>query len=169
MVLINLARAGDQTSAASGAREAGLSLLKAGLALFAVPVMTIGQAAPFSIASGEQTAGPMGELEGDALSLWHNEQFTAALDASDTRIIYLCGSWLEEDIFIVALQGAERGYEIRLLSDLIEARSNDDRALAFDRLASHGVLAGTVRQMLLEWAAFCDDARLKQSVLRLLS
>ncbi|MBT1516386.1 hypothetical protein KIP88_38745, partial [Bradyrhizobium sp. SRL28] len=79
------------------------------------------------------------------------------------------GSWLEEDIFIAALQAAERGYDVRLLSDLIATRVDADRSLALDRLALHGILATTVRQTLLEWAVYLHDPLLMQKVQQLLS
>jgi hypothetical protein len=80
----------------------------------------------------------------------------------------LGGAWLEEDLFIAALEAVRRGYDVRLLADLSAARVDTDRTLVLDRLALHGVLATTVRQLLLEWAAFVNDPLLKRNVRELL-
>jgi hypothetical protein len=108
-------------------------------------------------------------LDGDGLSLWRNERFTTSLTASNIGVIFLGGAFLEEEVFIAALEGVRLGYDVRLLADLAMARREADRSLVLDRLALHGVLTTTVRQALLEWAVRLDDASLTQRVLKLLS
>jgi hypothetical protein len=108
-------------------------------------------------------------LDLDGLSLWNDLQFTNSLAASDVGVIFLGGAWLEEEVFITALEGAKLGYDVRLLADLSIARLEGDRPLVFDRLALHGVLTMTVRQALLEWAVCLDDPALKLRVRQLLS
>jgi hypothetical protein len=108
-------------------------------------------------------------LDGDGLSLWRNEQFTASLLASNIGVIFLGGAYLEEEVFIAALEGVRRGYDVRLLADLSTPRCEADRSLVLDRLSLHGVLTTTVRQSLLECAVRLDDSSLTQSVLGLLS
>ncbi|XIA61990.1 hypothetical protein ACFIOY_20025 [Bradyrhizobium sp. TZ2] len=93
----------------------------------------------------------------DAFSIWHDRRFTDNLASPEGGIIFLGGSWLEEEILIAALQAAERGYDVRLLSDVIAAPTETDRSLVFNRLALHGILATTVRQTLLEWAVHLHD------------
>lgn len=169
VVLVNLTRGETPASAGLAAHRPSLSLLQAGLELFAVESIQIGERQPSGTEEIEQFMGSMTQLDGDVLSIWSDRRFTDIVGSSDTGIIFFGGSWLEEEIFIVALQGAQRGYDVRLLSDLIRVRVEVDRSLVFDRLAVHGILATTVRQTLLEWAVRLDDPLLKRRVQQLLS
>jgi nicotinamidase-related amidase len=108
-------------------------------------------------------------VDGDGLSLWRNEGLTTSLAASNAGVIFLGGAFLDEDVFITALEGVKLGYDMRLLADLSLARREADRSLVLDRLALHGVITTTVRQALLEWAVCLDDPLLKQKVRKLLS
>ncbi|WP_152535819.1 hypothetical protein [Bradyrhizobium sp. Ai1a-2] len=169
MVLINLSRGERLASAGLGARHSSFSLLQTGLEMFAVASIAIGECQPAGIEVRQQLVHSMMHLDVDALSIWQDHRFTDNLASAQTSIIFFAGSWFEEEIFIAALQAAERGYDVRLLSDLIAARVDGDRSLVLDRLALHGILPTTVRQMLLEWAVCLDDALLKQKVQQLLS
>ncbi|WP_370143426.1 hypothetical protein [Bradyrhizobium elkanii] len=169
MVLVNLTRGETLASVGLAARYPGLPLLKAGLELFAVESNVVGECQSFGTGAIEQLMGSTKQLDGDVLSIWRDRRFTDTLGSSDTGIIFLGGTWLEEEIFILAIQGAQRGYDVRLLSDLIRTRVEEDRSLVFDRLAAHGILGTTVRQTLLEWAVCRDDSLLKQRVQQLLS
>jgi hypothetical protein len=108
-------------------------------------------------------------LDVDGLALWSDQKFIASLAASDIGVIVLGEAWLEEEIFIAALEAVKLGCDVRVLADLSIARLEVDRSLVLDRLALHGVLTMTVRQALLEWAMFLDDPVLRQSVQQLLS
>jgi hypothetical protein len=156
-------------SAPLAARRAGLSLLRAGLELFAVPSTVVGECEPFGSRATEQPVRSMIQLDVDVLSIWQDRRFADSLVSSETRIIFLGGGWLEEEIFIAALQGAERGYDVRVVSDVVVARVESDRPLVFDRLALHGIVATTVRQTLLEWVVSLNDPLLKKKVQQLLS
>jgi hypothetical protein len=155
-------------SASLAACRARLSLLRAGLEMFAVPSTVVGECERFENGWTEQLVRSMTQLDVDVLSIWQDQRFVDALVSSETRIIFLGGGWLEEEIFIAALQGAEHGYDVRLLSDIVAARVEADRSLVFDRLALHGILATTVRQTLLEWAVCLNDPLLKKRVQQLL-
>ena len=144
-------------------------MLRTGLETFAVPLTVVGECEALRNGVTEQLAPLMTQLDVDVLSIWQDRRFTDALTSSETGIIFLGGGWLEEDIFIAALQGAERGYDVRLLSDTVAARVGADRPLVFHRLALHGILTSTVRQTLLEWAVCRDDPLLKKKVQELLS
>jgi hypothetical protein len=61
-------------------------------------------------------------------------------------VIFRGGAFLEEIVFIAALEGVRLGYDVRLLADLSMARREAERAPVFDRLALHGVLTTTVPQ-----------------------
>jgi hypothetical protein len=169
LVLINLARGqGDGVSAEFVARRRkSLILLAAALEIFDVGVQAVGPSDSAQLP--EALARSITPLDGDALSLWRNERFTTSLVESNAGVIFLGGNFLEEDVFIAALEGVKAGYDVRLLADLSMARREADRPLVFDRLALHGVLTTTVQQALLEWAVSLDDAMLKQTVLKLLS
>ncbi|MCA6111298.1 hypothetical protein [Bradyrhizobium cenepequi] len=169
MVLINLSRGETPASADLAARHSSFSLLQTGLEMFAVASIAIGECQPVGIEVRQQLVHAMMQLDVDAISIWQDRRFTDNLASAHTGVILFGGSWLEEEIFIAALQAAERGYDVRLLSDLIAARVDGDRSLVLDRLALHGILPTTVRQMLLEWAVCLDDALLKQKVQQLLS
>ncbi|WJR75507.1 hypothetical protein [Bradyrhizobium sp. NP1] len=167
--MINLTRGETPASAGLAARQVSLSLLQAGLEIFGVASTLIGECHPFGIEATERDGHSMTQLDGDGISIWHDRRFTDTLASPETGIIFFGGSWLEEEIFIAALQGAQRGYDVRLLSDLIAVRVETDRSLVFDRLALHGILPTTVRQTLLEWAVCLDDPLLRQKVQLLLS
>jgi hypothetical protein len=169
LVLINLARGdgGGVSSEYTARRHESLSFLPAALNVFGVGVYVVGE---YDSAQLPNAVAPLiTPLDGDGLSLWGNDQFTTSLAASNVTVIFLGGAFLEEDVFIAALEGVKAGYDVRLLTDLSMARREADRSLVLDRLALHGVLATTVRQALLEWAVSLDDAILKQRVLKLLS
>ncbi len=168
VILINMTRGETPASAGLAPRHVSFSLLQTGLEMFAVASTLIGECQPFGI-RGQQLVHSMTQLDVDALSIWHDRRFTDNLASRETGIIFFGGGWLEEDIFIAALQAAERGYDVRLLSDLIATRVDADRSLALDRMALHGILATTVRQMLLEWAVCLHDPLLTQKVQQLLS
>jgi nicotinamidase-related amidase len=136
--------------------------------MFAVPTTVIGECEPFENRCNEQLVRSMTQLDVDALSIWQDQRFADALASSETRIIFLGGGWLEEEVFIAALQGAEHGYDVRVLSDVVVTHVQADRPLVFDRLALHGILATTVRQTLLEWAVYLNDPLLKKKVQQLL-
>lgn len=169
LVLINISRGepGGTSDWFSARWQKNLVLLPPALEILGVGTHAIGEY------DAAQLPEPMVRstmlLDGDGLSLWRNEQFTASLKASNIGVIFLGGAYLEEEVFIAALEGARRGYEIRLLADLSKPRCEADRSLALDRLSLHGVLATTVRQALLECAVRSDDPSLTQRVMNLLS
>ncbi|SDH59305.1 MULTISPECIES: isochorismatase family protein [Bradyrhizobium] len=169
IVLINLAR-GEQASVAAEfatRRRASLTLLPFCQKIFGVSQTAVGEYERSQLA--EEVAHSIAPLDVDGLSLWLDQRFTDSLAASNVGVVVLGGAWLEEDVFIAALEGVRRGYDVRLLADLSTARVEADRSLVLDRLALHGVLTTTVRQALLEWAVCLDDASLKQRVRQLLS
>jgi hypothetical protein len=169
LVLINLARGeGGGVPAEFGARRReSLALLPAALEIFGVGVNAVGEYEPAQLPAA--LAPSITPVDGDGLSLWRNERFTTSLAASNVGVILLGGAFLEEDVFIAALEGVKAGYDVRLLADLSMARREADRALVLNRLALHGVLTMTLRQALLEWAVCLDDTLLKQKVRKLLS
>jgi nicotinamidase-related amidase len=169
LVLINLARGEDGgiSSEVGARRRESLALLPAALTIFGVTVHAVGEYNSTQLP--EALAPLVNAMDGDCLSLWRNERFAASLAASNANVIFLGGAFLDEDVFIAALEGVKAGYDVRLLADLSLARREMDRSLVLDRLALHGVLTTTVRQALLEWAVCLDDADLKQEVRRLLS
>jgi hypothetical protein len=169
LVLINLARGdgGDVSSEFGARRRESLALLPAAFEIFGVGVHVVGDNDSTQL---PETLVPLIKpMDGDGLSLWRNERFTTSLAASNAGVIFLGGAFLDEDVFISALEGVKLGYDIRLLADLSMARREADRLLVLDRLALHGVITTTVRQALLEWAVCLDDPLLKQEVRRLLS
>ncbi|MHC2535230.1 isochorismatase family protein [Bradyrhizobium diazoefficiens] len=99
---------------------------------------------------------------------WKDERFVRRMAQDEYRFLYLAGAWLEEDVLITALEGAARGYDIRLLSDLSAARREAERKPMFDRLVLHGMLVTTVRQTLLEWAVCLGDSGLVEQIRQLL-
>jgi hypothetical protein len=66
-------------------------------------------------------------------------------------------------------KGLGSAHDVRLFTDPSIARLEAERSLVVDRLAFHGVLITTFRQVSLEWAVCLDDASLRQSVWLLLS
>jgi hypothetical protein len=169
LVLINHAR--KERDAVSlrlvARRKESLCLLPAASEVLGVGLHAIGD---YDLALlPEALALSMPSLDGDSLSLWRNERFAASLAASNVGVVFLGGGFLEEEVFIAALEGVRLGYDVRLLADLSVARCEADRSLVLDRLALHGVLTTTVRQALLEWAVCLDDPVSKQKVVELLS
>jgi hypothetical protein len=169
IVLINLTRGEQANMPAEFAarRRASLALLPVCQDVFGVTKLAIGEYEPNQIPDG--VAHSIVAISIDGLSLWHEQEFAASLAASNVGVIFLGGAWLEEEVFIAALEGVRLGYDVRVLADLSVARVETDRSLVLDRLALHGVLATTVRQTLLEWAVCLDEPILKQRVQQLLS
>ncbi len=169
IVLINPTR-GEQANVAAAfaaRRRASLTLLPFCREMFGVVQTAVGDYEPSQLE--EQVAHSITPLHIDDLSLWRDQHFTDSLVASNVSVIFLGGAWLEEEVFVAALEGVRLGYDVRLLADLSVPRLEADRPLVLDRLALHGVLTTTVRQALLEWAVSLDDPILKQRVRKLLS
>jgi len=169
VVLINPTR-GEQANMPvefAARRHASLALLPTCQEIFGVPQFAIGEYEPNQVP--DRVAPSIAPLNIDSLTMWRDQEFMASLAASNVSVIFLGGAWLEEEVFIAALEGVRLGYDVRLFADLSVARLEADRSLVLDRLALHGVLATTVRQTLLEWAVCLDDANLKQRVRQLLS
>ncbi len=169
LILINPARGeGPGAPAEFGARRReSLALLPAALEIFDVGLHAFGECNSADLP--EALAPSIMKLDCDCMSLWRNDVFTTSLAASNAAVIFLGGAFLDEDVFIAALEGVKAGYDVRLLADLSMARREADRALVLNRLALHGVLTMTVRQALLEWAVCLDDPLLKEKVRKLLS
>jgi hypothetical protein len=168
VVLINLTRGEPANVAAEFAvrRRASLTLLPCCQEIFGVGQTAVGEYEPGRLA--EQVARSIAPLPMDDLLLWRDHRFIDSLAASNVSVIFLGGAWLEEEVFIAALEGVRLGYDVRLLADLSVARFEADRTLVLDRLALHGVLMTTVRQALLEWVVSSDDPTSKQRVRQLL-
>lgn len=169
IVLINLTRSEHANVPAEFAARGrmNLSLLPFCREGFGVALTAVGEYEPSQLT--EEIACSIAPLDTDGLSLWRDQKFLDSLAASNVGVIFLGGAWLEEDVFIAALEGVRLGYDVRLLADLSFARLEADRPLVLDRLALHGVLTTTVRQALLEWAVSLNDPILKQRVRKLLS
>ena len=169
IALINLTRDEQANMSVEFAarRRASLTLLPVCQDAFGVTQLAIGAYESNQVPDG--VAHSIVPINIDCLALWHDQEFTASLAAANVGVIFLAGAWLEEEVFIAALEGVRLGYDVRVLADLSVARVETDRSLVLDRLALHGVLATTVRQTLLEWAVCLDDPILKQKVRQLLS
>ena len=146
LVLINATRGepGSVSSEFAARWREGLSLLPWAFEILGIGLHAIGDCELAQLPDG--LASSITLLEGDGLSLWRNERFTTSLAASNIGVIFLGGAFLEEEVFIAALEGVRLGYDVRLLADLSMARREADRSLVLDRLALHGVLTTTVRQ-----------------------
>jgi len=169
VVLINVTR-GDQANVPvefAARRRENLTLLPFAREMFGIAPIAVGEYEPGQLA--DEVVRSIAPLNIDGLSLWRDQRFTDHLAAAAVSVIFLGGAWLEEEIFIAALEGVRLGYDVRLFTDLSIARLEAERSLVLDRLALHGVLTTTVRQALLEWAVSLDDAILKQRVRQLLS
>lgn len=169
LVLINPTRVGAHTASGEFAlrRREGLALLPAVPQILGVGVHSIGEydAAQFPA----ELARSITPLDGDGLSLWRNERFRTTIAISNAKVIFLGGAFLEEEIFIAALEAVRLGYDVHLIVDLSVARREADRSLVLDRLALHGVLTTSVRQAMLEWAVCLDDPASRQKIIKLLS
>ncbi len=169
VVLINLTRGeqGDLPAEFAARRRASLTLLPICQEVFGISQLAVGEYEPSQMPDAVVHA--IVAMNVDGLGLWSNQEFTRSLAVSNVGVIFVGGAWLEEEVFIAALEGVRLGYDVRVLVDLTVARVETDRLLVLDRLALHGVLATTVRQTLLEWAVCLDDPILKQRVRQLLS
>jgi hypothetical protein len=45
-------------------------------------------------------------MDGDGLSLWQNEQFTTSLVTSNAGVIFFGAAFVDEDVFIAALEAS---------------------------------------------------------------
>ncbi|WP_375304446.1 hypothetical protein WI560_19375 [Bradyrhizobium sp. A11] len=168
LVFLNLTRDHRAEDQAIALRRAGsLALLPACRELFGVPVIAIGECDRSLL--NDQISASIECLDIDALSLWRDPRLAALLAESGAGVVFLGGSFLEEEVLIAALEGARCGYDIRLLSDLSVDRHEADRPLVLARLAHHGILATTIRQALLEWAIVFGNDAVSRRILELLS
>jgi hypothetical protein len=118
IVLINLTR-GEQANVPAefaARRRANLTLVPFCQEMFGVAQTAVGEFDPSQLA--EEVAHSIAPLDIDDLSLWRDQRFTDSLAASDVGVIFMGGAWLEEEVFIAALEGVRRGYDVRLLADL---------------------------------------------------
>ncbi|UWU80537.1 isochorismatase family protein [Bradyrhizobium huanghuaihaiense] len=141
-------------------------LLEAGCRILGVTPLAVGDCKLQTSAARTGQVFQMIPLDGQLL--WKDERFVQRMVQDGFRFLYLAGAWLEEDVLITALEGAARGYDIRLLSDLSAARREAERRPMFDRLVLHGMLVTTVRQTLLEWAVCLGDHGLIGEIRQLL-
>lgn len=148
-------------------RHGSMALLPICREIFAISQLAVGEydreAVPGHIAAAIE------HIDVDPLCLWQESSFAERLSGANAMAIFLGGAFLEEEVFLAALEGARRGYDIRLLSDLTTARIESDRTLVLNRLAHHGVLATTIRQALLEWALSMNDPTVVKKVRQFLS
>lgn len=148
------------------AHSENFPLLEAGCRLLGVTPLALGDCKPQT--SNTRTPQVFQMIPLDGRLPWKDERFIQRMAQDDYRFLYLAGAWLEEDVFMTALEGAARGYDIRLLSDLSAARREAERRPMFDRLVLHGMLVTTVRQTLLEWALRLGDSGLIEEIRQLL-
>ena len=148
------------------AHNENLPLLEAGCRLLGVAPLALGDCRPQTSANGMPQVLQM--LPFDGHLPWKDELFVQRMKQDHLRFLYLAGAWLEEDVLMTALEGAARGYDIRLLSDLSAVRRESERKPMFDRLVLHGMLVTTVRQTLLEWAVCLGDSGLVEEIRQLL-
>ena len=169
VVLLNLTRKRwvEATGASAGKRGASLSLLPICRDVFDVTPLVAGEYAPNLLPA--QVSKAIEQINEDALPLWQVPDFIQRLAGREAGVIFLGGAFLEEEVLVVALEGARHGYEIRLLADLAYARTERDRPLVLGRLAHHGIVATTIRQVLFEWAVSCGDRATALRVQQLLS
>ncbi len=168
IVLINVARSMRQACADACSRmRASLALLPAVIDIFAIPVHAVGEARYDT--APDQLAHVFREIDSEPLSLWQDPIFAQSVLTPEASVVFLGGAWLEEEVLIATLEGVRRGYDVRVLADLSVARLEIDRNLALNRLAMHGVPAMTLRQALLEWAAYAEDPSVSEMVHRRLA
>ncbi len=147
-------------------RVKSLSLLSVCRDNFAVPTIVIGEYEKAVLPV--EFIETVSHLHIETFALWHDRQFADVLAKADVTNVFLGGAFLDEEILIAALEGAKRGHDVRILSDLTIARQDADRDLVLDRLAHHGVIATTVSQMLLEWSVSLNDSAVIEKVQQLL-
>ncbi|MCK1394369.1 isochorismatase family protein [Bradyrhizobium sp. 1] len=168
LVFLNLTRGGRPDDQPIDLRRAGsLALLPACRTVFGVPEIAIGEYDQSILT--DQIAASIEHLDIDFLSLWRDPRLAAQLGEAGVGVVFLGGAFLEEEVLIAALEGARRGYDIRLLSDLSVDRHEADRPLVLARLAHYGIVATTIRQALLEWAVALGDDAVSRRILELLS
>lgn len=157
IVFVNLTReaASDGNDAFLARRRGSLHLLSLCRDLFAIPQTAVGEYDGKLLPSDATTS--IEYLKIGAFSMWQDPELSERLDRSGVDTIFLGGAFLEEEVLISALEGARRGYDVRLLLDLSISRNEFDRTLVLARLAHHGILATTLRQALLEWSVTSGD------------
>lgn len=134
----------------------GVSLLAATQAMFAISPIVVGErdtAMKVISATDERCVAP----GVDPLTMWQTGQLPSALRMDDAGVLFFAGAWFDEDVLLAAIRASSVGYDVRLLVDLSRSRRASEQQLVVDRAAMHGILAVTLRQALLEWAACTED------------
>src|SRR5882724_11613151 len=116
VVLINLTRGEQANMPAEFAarRRTSVALLPVCQDVFGITQLAIGEYQPNQMPDG--VAHSIIPISIDSLSLWRDQEFTASLAASNVGVIFLGGAWLEEEVFIAALEGVRLGYDVRVLA-----------------------------------------------------
>lgn len=150
----------------AGERRTSLRRLALGCRILDVSSLVVGDFDPQELSAIVPNGFQM--VPADGLLPWDDQRFLERMSRDDLRFLFLAGAWLEEEVLLAALEAAQRGYDVRLLSDLSSARHEAERRPVFDRLALHGMVVTTVRQTLLELVVSRGDERLKQEIRSLL-
>ena len=166
VLFINIARRPLEASETTPARAVTLSLLLRGIVLLGVPAFAAGETES-GLATNDAGADVL-PLETDPLTIWRDGGFNSNLADPAIGIVYLAGAWLEEELVLVAIEGVELGYDVRLFADLSLPRFAVERDIALRRLEQHGVILTSVRQTLLEWTLTTEDESLRAEVQSLL-
>ncbi|WP_315833505.1 hypothetical protein [Bradyrhizobium prioriisuperbiae] len=168
VLLINPDRcvAGNRDDCLPGWRESA-SLLPVLQSMFAMSPILIGERdATLGITDVSESGYVV--LDVDPLVMWRSSELPPVqLDAA--AALFFGGAWLEEDVLIAAIRAASDGYDVRILTDMSRCRREADRQLVTDRATMHGILMVTLRQALLEWAAYSDDRKTIAQVRALLT
>lgn len=99
----------------------------------------------------------------DAVDFWRNDVAHRQLGDFDTRVLYIGGAWLDQDVLTAALAAVHIGYDTRVLVDVSVATTRFERGWALERLEQHDVLMTTMRQTMAEWSlATPDEATSRQ-------
>lgn len=114
---------------------------------------------------GQSTTVPSFEFDVEPLDKKALDELVARLKGypAVSRIL-LAGAYLEDQVSVIALQLLAEGFDVTLLQEwLISRQPAYDRAFE-SRLVQAGAVQSTLRQMLYQWSAVEQEARVQAEI-----
>lgn len=99
-------------------------------------------------------------------TVWTNGRLLNAMRDEMRDQLFLCGFWLDDVVSAAALEALALGFNAHLITDLTPAMDSANHKPALDRLNQYGVPPISLRGLLYEWAANCDDATVRQELMK---
>ena len=107
-------------------------------------------------------------IDGQTLATLMADIKASAAKPSRTTLL-ICGSYLEDQLTVCALEALLEGFDVHLLCDVISARDQKLKPVALLRLFQAGAVPSSLRQFIYMWHAGVVDERMNEKLRGLLT